>query len=175
MQSADPAGLVGDTESPEVQTVHFFQLQAAYDNRNRKSWTFPRHTIRAEQSGEHGRPKRRRCGPRILILSRSCLSPRLPPSCGALQRIQGHGELLPVASDPAAGEFLSRLEACQEELPLTFLSLKRLRPVTMLDEADRKAALLALAQTLVNEMETQASASVPELLPLLGTPSVDGP
>ena len=34
-------------------------------------------------------------------------------------------------------DFISWLENCEENLPLTFFSLKRLRPVTMLDEPDR--------------------------------------
>ena len=64
-------------------------------------------------------------------------------------------------------DFLAWLEACTEKLPLTFFSLKRLRPVTLLDEADRKAALLALIRTLIEEMEGQPSEAVPKLLRIM--------
>lgn len=64
-------------------------------------------------------------------------------------------------------DFVAWLEACTEDLPMAFFSLRRLRPVTMMPEAERKAALLELARTLVREMEGQPSEVVPELLWML--------
>jgi hypothetical protein len=65
-------------------------------------------------------------------------------------------------------DFVAWLEACtQEDLPMAFFSLRRLRPVTMMLEPERKRALLELARTRVREMEGQSSESVPELLWML--------
>lgn len=64
-------------------------------------------------------------------------------------------------------DFVEWLEACTEDLPMTFFSLRRLRPVTMMSEPERKGALLELARTLVREMEGQPSEVVPELLWML--------
>ena len=50
---------------------------------------------------------------------------------------------------------------------MAFFSLRRLRPVTMMSEPERKGALLELARTLVREMEGQPSEAVPELLWIL--------
>ena len=72
-------------------------------------------------------------------------------------------------------DFISWLEACEEELPLTFFSLKRLRPVTMLDEPDRRPELVALARKLIEEMEGEPSEAVPILLELLGEPTLATP
>jgi hypothetical protein len=71
--------------------------------------------------------------------------------------------------------FIAWLECCTENIPLAFFSLKRLRPVTRLDEDERKGMLLALAQTLVTEMEGEPSDAVPELLRLQGEQSISGP
>jgi hypothetical protein len=72
-------------------------------------------------------------------------------------------------------DFISWLEACEEELPLTFFSLKRLRPVTMLDEPDRRPELVALARKLIEEMQGEPSEAVPVLLELLGEPTLATP
>lgn len=59
------------------------------------------------------------------------------------------------------------LEACTEDLPIAFFSLRRLRPVTMMPEPERKGSLLELARTLVREMEGHPSEAVPDLLWML--------
>ncbi|TWT58322.1 hypothetical protein KOR42_16960 [Thalassoglobus neptunius] len=72
-------------------------------------------------------------------------------------------------------DFISWLENCEEELPLTFFSLKRLRPVTMLDEPDRRPELLVLTRKLIEEMQGEPSEAVPALLELLGESSLATP
>lgn len=72
-------------------------------------------------------------------------------------------------------DFISWLETCEEELPLTFFSLKRLRPVTMLDEPDRRPELVALSRKLIEEMQGDPSEAVPALLELLGESSLATP
>lgn len=64
-------------------------------------------------------------------------------------------------------DFVAWLETCTEELPVAFFSLRRLRTVTILEEAKRKDALLTLAQTLVQELDGHPSQAVPVLLRLL--------
>ena len=50
---------------------------------------------------------------------------------------------------------------------MAFFSLRRLRPVTLMSEPERKAALLELARTLVRKMKGLPSEAVPELLWML--------
>ena len=72
-------------------------------------------------------------------------------------------------------DFISWLETCEEELPLTFFSLKRLRPVTMLDEPDRRPELVVLTRKLIEEMQGDPSEAVPALLELLGESALATP